>query len=108
MVKFWEGSLRFEPDVDVWIDVNRMELRDVLMEGSFLGVKLSLGGSHHTPDGSRSGITPIILARSWETMGVDVSFDLGSSTSSSSVTSNSRGTVDEFLDMWDGRNARTN
>ena len=58
LVKFWEGSLRFEPDVDVWIDVNRMELRDVLMEGSFLGV----GGVQKSPhtDGSRSGITPII------------------------------------------------
>ena len=43
LVKFWEGSLRFEPDVDVWIDVNRMELRDVLMEGSFLGVKETMG-----------------------------------------------------------------
>ena len=38
LVKFWEGSLFFEPTVDVWIDVNRMELRDVLMEGSFQGV----------------------------------------------------------------------
>ena len=60
LVKFWEGSLRFEPDVDVWIDVNRMELRDVLMEGSFLGVaRLGAEVTTHA-DGSRSGITPII------------------------------------------------
>ena len=32
-----EGNISFEPSVDVWIDVNRMELRDVLMEGSFQG-----------------------------------------------------------------------
>ena len=106
LVKFWEGSLRFEPDVDVWIDVNRMELRDVLMEGSFLGVAEALGAEVTThADGSRSGITPIIW-QSWETMGVDVSFDLGSSTSSSSVTSDRQGTVDEFLDMWEGGNAQ--
>ena len=43
LVKFWEGSLKFEPDVDVWIDVNRLELRDVLQEGSFLGVAEALG-----------------------------------------------------------------
>jgi hypothetical protein len=30
--------LNLEPTVDVWIDVNRLELRDVRMEGSFLGV----------------------------------------------------------------------
>ena len=75
LVKFWEGSLRFEPDVDVWIDVNRMELRDVLQEGSFLGVEKDQGRSYHNYDGSRSGLSPIIW-QSWETMGVDVSFDL--------------------------------
>ena len=53
LVKFWEGSLRFEPDVDVWIDVNRMELRDVLQEGSFLGVAEALGAEVTThADGS--------------------------------------------------------
>ena len=45
-----------------------------------------------------------LFEQSWETMGVDVSFSLGSSSSTDTVTSNRRGTVDEFLDMWDGRN----
>ena len=39
LVRFWQGNISFEPSVDVWIDVNRMELRDVLMEGSFQGVE---------------------------------------------------------------------
>ena len=99
LVKFWEGSMKFEPDVDVWIDVNRMELRDVLQEGSFLGVAESLGAEVTThADGSRSGITPIIW-QSWETMGVDVSFDLGSSQATDTSTSLRQGTAEEFLDM---------
>jgi hypothetical protein len=99
LVKFWEGSLKFEPDVDVWIDVNQLELRDVLQEGSFLGVAEALGAEVTTEaDGSRSGITPIIW-QSWETMGVDVSFDLSSSTSQSTSTSNRQGTLGEFQEM---------
>ena len=102
LVKFWEGSLKFEPDVDVWIDVNRMELRDVLMEGSFLGVAESLGAEVTThADGSRSGLSPVIW-QSWETMGVDVSFDLGSSQSTETSTSNRQGTADEFASMFKG------
>ena len=105
LVKFWEGSLKFEPDVDVWIDVNRMELRDVLMEGSFLGVAESLGAEVTThADGSRSGLSPVIW-QSWETMGVDVSFDLGSSQSTETSTSNRQGTADEFASMFKGGGA---
>ena len=104
LVKFWEGSLRFEPDVDVWIDVNRMELRDVLQEGSFLGVAEALGAEVTThDDGSRSGLSPIIW-QSWETMGVDVSFDLSSSTSSETTSSFRSGTADEFVELWHGNN----
>ena len=104
LVKFWEGSLKFEPDVDVWIDVNRMELRDVLQEGSFLGVAEALGAEVTThADGSRSGLSPIIW-QSWETMGVDVSFDLSSSTSSDTTSSFRQGTADEFVELWEGGN----
>ena len=100
LVKFWEGSLRFEPDVDVWIDVNQLELRDVLQEGSFLGVAESLGADVTTAaDGSRSGITPIIW-QSWETMGVDVSFDLSSSQSTEEHTSMRQGSTSEFIHMY--------
>ena len=99
LVTFWEGSLFFEPDVDVWIDVNQLELRDVLQEGSFLGVAESLGAEVTThADGSRSGITPIIW-QSWETMGVDVSFDLGSENSTSTSTAMRHGDMDEFIEM---------
>lgn len=102
LVKFWEGSLRFEPDVDVWIDVNQLELRDVLQEGSFLGVAESLGAEVSTAaDGSRSGITPIIW-QSWETMGVDVSFDLSSNSVDDTTTSERSGTALEFISMFQG------
>ena len=99
LVRFWEGSVRFEPDVDVWIDVNRLELRDVLQEGSFLGVAEALGADVRTSaDGSRSGITPVIW-QSWETMGVDVSFDLGNEQSSETTSSTRQGTMSEGLDF---------
>ena len=108
LVRFWEGSLKFEPDVDVWIDVNRLELRDVLQEGSFLGVAEALGAevTNHA-DGSRSGLSPIIW-QSWETMGVDVSFDLSSSQSSessSSMRAGSQSDADSLgVDRWNPDN----
>ena len=107
LVKFWEGSLKFEPDVDVWIDVNQLELRDVLQEGSFLGVAEALGAEVTTgADGSRSGITPIIW-QSWETMGVDVSFDLSSSQSSNTTTGLRNGNKNEFMTMFGTDGNRT-
>ena len=76
LVRFWQGNISFEPSVDVWIDVNRMELRDVLMEGSFQGVAEAMRAEITTAeDGSRSGVSPVIW-KAWETTGVNVSFDL--------------------------------
>ena len=81
LVQFWEGTISFDPSVDVWIEVNRMELRDVLMEGSFQGVAEAMRAEITThADGSRSGLSPVIW-KAWETTGVDVSFSLDSTTS---------------------------
>ena len=66
-------SITFDPTVDVWIDVNRMELRDVLMEGSFQGIEAMRAEITTHEDGSRSGLSPVIW-KAWETTGVDVSF----------------------------------
>lgn len=90
LVQLWSGSIKLEPDTDVWIDVNRLELRDVQMEGSFLGVAEAMRAEvSTTADGSRLGISPIIW-QSWETTGIrqDIRLDLNASldTSSSSST----------------------
>ena len=100
LVRFWEGSIRFQPSVDVWIDVNRMELRDVLMEGSFQGVAEAMRAEITTDaDGSRSGVSPVIW-KAWETTGVNVSFDLSSSQNTVDNGSTWRqGTMEEFVDM---------
>ena len=99
LVQFWEGTITFDPTVDVWIDVNRMELRDVLMEGSFQGVAEAMRAEITThEDGSRSGLSPVIW-KAWETTGVDVSFSLDSSQSTSTSTSDRAGTMDEFEEM---------
>ncbi len=101
LVKFWEGSLFFEPTVDVWIDVNRMELRDVLMEGSFQGVAEAMRAEITThADGSRSGISPVIW-KAWETTGVDVSFSLDSSQTQSSSTSMRQGGFQDAFGIAD-------
>jgi len=91
LVQLWSGSIKLEPDTDVWIDVNRLELKDVQMEGSFLGVAEAMRAEvTTTADGSRLGISPVIW-NSWETTGItqDIRLDLDASlnTSSSSDTS---------------------
>ena len=88
LVKTWEGSIELEPTVDVWIDVNRLELRDVRMEGSFLGVAEALRAEvTDQADGSRLGVSPIIW-NSWETNNIrqDLGLTLSASMSSSSST----------------------
>jgi hypothetical protein len=99
LVQFWEGVITFDPTVDVWIDVNRMELRDVLMEGSFQGVAEAMRAEITThEDGSRSGLSPVIW-KAWETTGVDVSFSLSSSSSTSTSGGSRQGTLGEFNSM---------
>ena len=43
LIQFWQGNIKLTPDVDVWIDVNRLEINNVMMEGSFQGIAESLG-----------------------------------------------------------------
>ena len=67
LVKNYEGDIALEPTTDVWIDVNRMELRDVMMEGSFRGVAEALRAEiTDNADGSRLGVSPVIW-NSWQT-----------------------------------------
>jgi len=73
LVTYYQGSVSLEPTVDVWIDTNRMEVRDVEMEGSFAGVAEALGAEvTDSADGSRIGVTPV-LWDSWETTGINLS-----------------------------------
>jgi hypothetical protein len=88
LIKFWAGNLELQPNVDVWIDVNRLEVRDVLQEGSFLGVAEALQTEVTTAaDGSRSGVSPVIW-NSWETTGVNVDLTLNNDQASREVTTN--------------------
>ena len=88
MVTNYTGSIELDPTTDVWIDVNRLELRDVMMEGSFRGVAEALRAEiTDNADGSRMGVSPIIW-NSWETnnitqelgMTLDVDVDTSMST----------------------------
>ena len=76
LVTNYDGTMFLNPTVDVWIDVNRMELRDVQMEGSFLGVAEALRAEITTnADGSRAGLTPIIW-NSWQTNNISHDLDM--------------------------------
>ena len=88
LVTNYTGSIELDPTTDVWIDVNRLELRDVMMEGSFRGVAEALRAEiTDNADGSRMGVSPIIW-NSWETnnitqelgMTLDVDVDTSMST----------------------------
>tara|TARA_B100000073_G_scaffold338618_1_gene335967 strand:- start:12764 stop:20302 length:7539 start_codon:yes stop_codon:yes gene_type:complete len=74
LITYYQGSIALEPTVDVWIDTNRQEVRNVQLEGSFEGVAEALGAEiTDNADGSRIGVTPV-LWDSWETtsVGLDV------------------------------------
>ena len=87
--KTWEGSMQLYPTVDVWIDVNRMESNDVVMEGSFRGVAESVQAEISSKeDGARMGVSAIQWG-SWEVTGID----LGTHQTSDSSTSVSQGTA---------------
>lgn len=92
-VKLWEGSIQLYPTVDVWIDVNRLELNSVTMEGSFLGIAEALRTEISTnEDGQRLGVSPVIW-NSWETTGIDLNrrVEVDSSSSSRINTNTSSG-----------------
>jgi len=103
LVRFWEGSLAFSPTTDVWIDVNQMQVRDVLAEGSFSGVAQAMNATvRDTADGSRVGVSPMDW-QSWETVGVSVGLDLSIDATTSTTLSSRQGTASEFIDMMPGR-----
>ena len=97
LVQFWNGTISFEPSVDVWIEVNELDVKDVLQEGSFRGVAEAMRAEVTTnSDGKRSGISPVIW-KAWETTGVNVSVDLSQKASKSKpYTSERQGTRHEF------------
>jgi len=99
LVQFWKGNISLQPDVDVWIDVNVMEVNNVMMEGSFQGISEALQAEVTTSeDGTRQGVSPVIW-NSWETVGVNMDLSLSNDQQfiqgSSDVISN--GLVDALL-----------
>jgi hypothetical protein len=99
LVQFWQGNIELTPEVDVWIDVNRLEVNNVMMEGSFQGISEALGAEVRTnADGSRTGVSPVIW-NSWETVGVNMDLSLSNEQEflqgASDVISN--GLVDNLL-----------
>ena len=89
LVQNWNGKIKLQPDVDVWIQVNKMAIKDYQMEGSFRGVAEAMRANiTESADGSRSGVSPTIW-QSWETTSItqDLSMELGVALDSSSESS---------------------
>ena len=76
LIKNYEGAIDLNPSVDVWIDVNRVEVRDVQMEGSFAGIADALQAEvTDAADGSRMGVSPVIWD-AWQTNNVTQDLDM--------------------------------
>jgi len=105
LVTFYSGSIKFDPTVDVWIDVTQLEVNDVVQEGSFNAMADMVQAEvTEDADGGRTGVSPIQW-ESWETNGVNVDVDMSSSQSTSTSTSSRQGTQQDAdnlgLDRWD-------
>ena len=72
-----EINIVMNPDVDVWIDVNMMEVNAVEIEGSFESLSQLVEAEIDTnEDGSRIGVSPIHWD-SWETTRYNVDAQYG-------------------------------
>ncbi len=105
LVKNYEGGIDLNPSVDVWIDVNRLELRDVMMEGSFRGVAEALRAEiTDNADGSRLGVSPIIW-NSWQTDNItndlSMTLDVDVNTSMSSNNTGPGGSTESISQTTD-------
>ena len=105
MVTFWAGNIVMNPNTDVWIDVNQIEVNAVEMEGAFESIASLVEAEVTTnEDGSRVGVSPVEWG-SWETTGVNVDVDMNQSTSSSTSSGSRQGTAAEYAatgQSWGG------
>tara|TARA_E500000318_G_scaffold99048_1_gene100848 strand:+ start:20532 stop:28175 length:7644 start_codon:yes stop_codon:yes gene_type:complete len=78
LIREWVGSMKLEPETDVWVETNALEPRDVEIEGTFDTMASFLGAEVTTAaDGTRTGVSPVIW-ESWETTGVNIDIDFDS------------------------------
>ena len=88
LVNNYLGSIELEPSVDVWIEPNNLEVRDVLQEGAFSSIASLLDAEIETAeDGSRVGVAPVVWD-SWETVGAQLNISLDQTTQSLQAATN--------------------
>ena len=110
LVNFYGGSIELEPSVDVWIDTNQLEVRDVLQEGAFSSIASLINAEVETAeDGSRVGVAPVVW-NSWETVGAQLDVTLSQQTQSLNAATNSGnfGTQQQILSSQGVNNNRIN
>ena len=92
LVKDYTGSVKLNPDTDVWIDTRVIKPNSVTLDGSFDAIASALQiDVVDSEDGLRSGVSPV-LWDSWETTGI-VSQDLQTTTDISDTTAGAWGTI---------------
>ena len=94
---FYAGNIELDPTADIWIDTNRLEPRNVTMEGTFQGIAEALGADITSQeDGTRVGVTPVMWD-SWETTGVNISMNSDTRTQQLQAAADDRGVSVEEL-----------
>ena len=92
LVKDYTGSVKLNPDTDVWIDTRVIEPNSVTLDGSFDAIASALQVDVvDSEDGLRSGVSPV-LWDSWETTGL-ISQTLGTTSDRTDTTAGRWGTI---------------
>jgi len=92
LVKDYSGSVKLNPNTDVWIDTRVIEANNVSLEGSFESIANALQVDIvDSNDGLRSGVSPVIW-NSWETTGI-LSQDLETVVDENDTTAGQWGTI---------------
>ena len=92
LVRDYTGSVKLNPDTDVWIDTRVIEPNSVTLDGSFDAIASALQVDViDSEDGIRSGVSPV-LWNSWETTGINAQ-EITTTSDASDTTAGPWGTI---------------
>ena len=92
LVRDYTGSIKLNPDTDVWIDTRVIEPNSVTLDGSFDAIASALQVDIvDSEDGIRSGVSPV-LWNSWETTGINAQ-EIKTTSDASDTTAGPWGTI---------------
>tara|TARA_E500000318_G_scaffold49022_3_gene46102 strand:+ start:20829 stop:28409 length:7581 start_codon:yes stop_codon:yes gene_type:complete len=101
LVRYWQGNIKFEPSVDVWIDTNVIDAHEVSFDGAFDAIVTALGAEiEDGEDGNRVGSLPTEWTTDWVRTGTETSQQIHRQWEVDTVANSWRyGTADEFVEL---------